>query len=463
MDNESKIKQINDEVRYITRDIHGVKVTSTYLISTELYKIETDKLIELVTKKFLNHPATIFAIIGTEENLLLKKDFPHWKIPTSNLQLKDIINKEINKYLDLYFLQLENRKLNFLETQKGYNFTKIIFTPLIEGDNLEISLSFIALTIFSNGSILIELFENLKNIEYLADFYHPFSFIEYKFFPRFDGKNKTYSLNSGMQLNDLRMYIISELTKINNNNHFNELSFFTHFITNMEEMNKIPQFKKHKLYTWLVNAPYVPENFFHGLTLDDSSKYLRTEVNNHEIINYISKGTNYIVWNSQTEKSDENELFLDQASFFLSAATPFFQITTLDETITYGIERFQLKDRKKLLDFNEWAHKYRKTFLHIYRARYMSLIDLFIELREKSDFKNYKYISEIKEEEIKIIQEKNSFQESLKNRNMEILIYIISTISVLQVVDIFTNDKKFMSIFGIFILFIAISIYFRKK
>lgn len=463
MDKASKIDLINNEAREITKNMDGVKISSTYLISTELYKIETHKLIKLVTEKFLEHPATIMALIGNTDNLLMHKKMPHWKIPSPNLPLKDLINREIDEYLDLFFLKLESRKSGFLETSKAYNFTKIIFTPLIEGNGMDISLYFISLTIYSNGSILIELFENLKNVEYNSDFYHPFSFMEYKLFPDFNRANRVYSKNPNGQLNDMRQYIIDQLTIINNKNQFNELSFFTHFITNMDSMNKLPQFKKHRLYTWLVNAPYRHESFINGLTLEGSSKYLRTEPHNHESISYISKGTNYIVWNKETDGSTKNDLFLEQASFFLSAATPFFQNTALEETIVYSLEKFQIRDNKKLLEFNEWAHRYRKTFLHIYRVPNMALTDLFIELKANSDFKNYTFINEIKDEEMKLIQEKNLYRENKRYKNVELIIYIISALSILQVADIFTNNLIYIGSIGILILLLLFFQYFRGR
>lgn len=436
----SQLSKNNEQIRKITRSMDGVKLTSTYLISTELYKIETKKLIKLVTEKFLNHPATIMALVGTKENLLMDKRMPLWKIPISNLPLKEQINKEIKEKLDIYFKELESRKSSFLETSEKYNFTKVIFTPLIEGNGSEVTLYFIALTIYSNGSLLIELFEDLKNIEYISDFFTAFSFMEYKLFPDFEGKNRTYKVNSDKQIIDIKKYIISELTNINNNNPFTELSFITHFITNMTEMNKLSFFKKFELHTWLVNAPYSPESFIKGITLEDSSKYLRTETKSNEKIKYISKGTNYVVWNNVSSYTSKKELFLDQASFFLSAANPYFQTTALNETIIYSIEKFHLEDSQKLLEFNEWAHQYRKTFLHIYRAPYIALTDLFNELITDSDFKEYEFINQIKNEEIKLIQEKNTHQENKKNKNIEIIMYTISALSILQVIDIFTDN-----------------------
>ena len=78
-------------------------------------------------------------------------------------------------------------------------------------------------------------------------------------------------------------------------------------------------FKKDKLYTWMINAPYTSQ----ALSSMNKSKYYRTDYFDLEYINYINKGSNYVIWNNNNSNNFESN-FLQQASFFLTSATPFF-------------------------------------------------------------------------------------------------------------------------------------------
>ncbi len=107
-------------------------------------------------------------------------------------------------------------------------------------------------------------------------------------------------------------------------------------------MNKMDFFKNKKLYTWMINAPYSVNN----VSSEIKSKNYLTNYYNLGSINYINKGANYIVWSEDDSDKFESN-FLRQASFFLSSATPFFQLVCLDETIMDGLEKFQLSNDKQ--------------------------------------------------------------------------------------------------------------------
>lgn len=49
------------------------------MLSTDLYKIESSKLMEIITKKFENHPATIMELRATKDNQLFKKNMNRGK------------------------------------------------------------------------------------------------------------------------------------------------------------------------------------------------------------------------------------------------------------------------------------------------------------------------------------------------------------------------------------------------
>ena len=225
-------------------------------------------------------------------------------------------------------------------------------------------------------------------------------------------------------------------------------------------MNKMDFFKNKKLYTWMINAPYSVNN----VSSEIKSKNYLTNYYNLGSINYINKGANYIVWSEDDSDKFESNFFR-QASFFLSSATPFFQLVCLDETIMDGLEKFQLSNDKQLIKFNEWVHGYKRSFLYIYRINHIAIFDLFNHLKESSYFKHDEYIEKIKQEEYDLLKDRNQFNESQKNRVMEIILFFVSLVSVLQVVDIFTKSKiiLLMSALLTIILSVSMLIYRNRK
>lgn len=312
-----------EKISEVSKQIKEFKITSFYMLSTDLYKINNKKLTQIITKKFKNHPATIMVLIGTKDGQLIAKKNEFWNIPSEIHHLKEAIDEKTNDYLDLYFIKLEKEKQNWLNNAEGNKFIKFIFTPLIEfGKKSEIYLYFVTLTVYQNGAIVIDLFEDLRDSFYNIDFLHPYTKMIAKLFPDFKNKNKAYSLNSSQQLDDILNYIKKELSSINGGIQLSERFFTLHFITNMKDMNKLEFFKKDKLYTWMINAPYTS----HALSSMNKSKYYIADYFDLEYINYINKGANYIIWNNNDSNNFEFN-FLQQASFFLASATPFFSIS----------------------------------------------------------------------------------------------------------------------------------------
>lgn len=448
-----------EKIPEVSKKIEEVKITCFYMLSTDLYKIESSKLMEIITKKFENHPATIMTLIATEDNQLFSKKHEPWKIPKELQHLKSEVDKKTNYYLDLYFTKLEKAKQNYLSCAKSNRFFKFVFAPLIELSlEDELHFFFVTLTIFQNGSIIIELFEDLRSSFYAADFFSSYTKMKAKMFPDFKQKSRTYSYNSNQQLFNILNYIKQELSSINGGIQLSERFFFLHFITNMSEMNKMDFFKKDKLYTWMINAPYSIQS----LSSKEKSKYYLTNYFDLDSINYINKAANYIIWNDDNSNDFESN-FLKQASFFLSSATPFFQLVCLDETIMDGLEKFQLSNEKQIIQFNEWVHNYKRSSLFIYRVNHLAVFDLFIHLRKNSYFRHDEYIEKIKSEEFNLLKERNQFNELQKKKIMEIMLFIISLVSILQVVHIFTDNKDILVIWLVATIVFSIVVFIYRN
>ena len=229
-----------EKISEISKKIEEVKITCFYMLSTDLYKIENNKLTEIITKKFENHPATIMELRATKDNQLFIKKHDSWRIPKELQHLKSKVDDKTNYYLSLYFEKLEKEKQNCLYSSKSNPFVKFVFTPLIEIDGEdELHFFFVTLTIFQNGSIIIELFEDLRSSFYTIDFLHPYTIMKAQIFPDFKKKNRIYSLNSDYQVDDILKYIKKELSSINGGLKLTESIFYLHFVTNMKQMNKM--------------------------------------------------------------------------------------------------------------------------------------------------------------------------------------------------------------------------------
>ncbi|MDU7551967.1 MAG: hypothetical protein E7K66_09570, partial [Streptococcus mitis] len=249
-----------------------------------------------------------------------------------------------------------------------------------------------------------------------------------------------------------------ELSSINGGIQLSERFFTLHFITNMKDMNKLEFFKKDKLYTWMINAPYTS----HALSSMNKSKYYIADYFDLEYINYINKGANYIIWNNNDSNNFEFN-FLQQASFFLASATPFFQLVCLEETIMDGLEKFHLSNEKHLINFNEWAHNYKKSYIFMYRLNYRPIFELFNHLKEHSDFTHDEYVEKVKQEEYDLIKEKYQFNELRNTKLMEAILFIIASVSVLQVINIFTNNIEILLISLASLIVISIFIIISRN
>lgn len=450
-------------IQHISKKIQEIKITSFYLLSTDLYKLKNDKLINNITKKYDKHPATLMVLKNANSGELFCKQNDLWKLPPELQNLQKEVETKTSNYLELYFKKLESKKLNYTLGSNGNLFVKYVFMPIVEGTKEDLYFYFITLTVYQNGSIVIDLFEDLRNAVYADDFFTAYTFMKFKLFPNFNDKEGRYVLNSDKQIDDILKNIKSGISSIGGGINFNEQVFFQHFITNMDDMNKENFFKKNKLYSWMVNAPYLPHQINRASVRDSNSKNFITIFFDLNYIKYINKGVNYIVWDKTDGEVNFETSFLNQASYFLAAAIPFFQSIALNETIMDGIEKFKLSDDRLLIRFNEWVHNYKKSFLYIYRLPFIPITELYIHLQENSNFKHNDFIESIKLEEMELIKEKNQFNNTKRELLIETILFIISALSLLQVIDIFTDDIHILQYAGISLFVLSVILFIIRK
>lgn len=93
----------------------------------------------------------------------------------------------------------------------------------------------------------------------------------------------------------------------------------------------------------------------------------------------------------------------------------------------------------------------------------MGIINLFTHLRDNSDLKVNDYLKEIENRELKLIQAKYTYIEETRNKLIEIILFIISNVSVLQVINIFTNNKCYLLLSAVILIITSIIIFIYKN
>ena len=62
-----------EKISEVSKKIKEFKITSFYMLSTDLYKIDNKKLTQIITNKFEKHHATIMILIDTKDKQLIAK------------------------------------------------------------------------------------------------------------------------------------------------------------------------------------------------------------------------------------------------------------------------------------------------------------------------------------------------------------------------------------------------------
>lgn len=98
-----------EKISEVSKQIKEFKITSFYMLSTDLYKINNKKLTQIITKKFKNHPATIMVLIGTKDGQLIAKKNEFWNIPSEIHHLKEAIDEKTMTILTYTLLNLRRK------------------------------------------------------------------------------------------------------------------------------------------------------------------------------------------------------------------------------------------------------------------------------------------------------------------------------------------------------------------
>ena len=137
----------------------------------------------------------------------------------------------------------------------GYKYKKYIFTPHIEiTQENTLNLFFLTLTIFNNGTFVIEIIEDLESINFANDLYSTFSIVEDNIYPLIKQENnngqRQYQLYGNRHNKNIRDVSrqINRIIKNNSNDIFEykisgNMGFEVYYLANENEFADDPFMK----------------------------------------------------------------------------------------------------------------------------------------------------------------------------------------------------------------------------
>ncbi|HDH4222993.1 TPA: hypothetical protein PIX45_002694 [Staphylococcus aureus] len=326
------------------------------------------------------------------------------------------------------------------------------------------NLFFLTLTIFNNGTFVIEIIEDLESIDFGSDLYSTFSYGKDKIYPLINqeknNRQKHYQLYGNRHCKNIRDVSrqINRIIKNNSKDIFEykvskNMGFEVYYLANENEFTDDPFYEDVKIQEWLVNAPI--------FSFEGKSKHFRQDGYSDNYINFLNKASIFVVWMDEQE-GDVLEQCSQMALYFNSSANFFFLETMLNEIQLYGYQQYNLNGKKEALYFRQWILNFKRSIAIIYRTELLPSLYLYLYLKNNNDFKPPQYIEELNKEELSLIELEQSYKEEERSENLNKLLLIISLLSIFQVVEIFFSDKN--NIFNISMILIMILLeVFRKR
>ncbi|HFJ4779560.1 TPA: hypothetical protein ACGULK_001356 [Staphylococcus aureus] len=452
----------NEKILEDINNLKGYKVTYIYATAINIKDNNMNPWFEKIESILFNLKGVI-RILSPDKKPL---NYDYWALPGKYKRYTKEYHKKLEKFLEKFATNVNINKGLFDQNNiHGYKYKKYIFTPYIEITHENtLNLFFLTLTIFNNGTFVIEIVEDLESINFGDDLYSTFSIVEDKIYPLINQENnnrqRQYQLYGHRQYKNIRDVSrqINRIIKNNSNDIFEykvsrNMGFEVYYLANENEFADDPFYEDVKIQEWLVNAPII--------SFEGKSKHFRQDGYSDNYINFLNKASVFVVWMDEQE-GDILEQCSKMALYFHSSANFFFLETMLNELQLYGYQRYNLNGKKEALYFRQWILNFKRSIAIIYRTELLPSLYLYLYLKNNNDFKSPQDIEELNKEELSLIELEQSYKEEERSENLNKLLLIISLLSIFQVVDIFFNDKN--NIFYIsLILIMILLVVFRKK
>lgn len=407
----------NEKILEDINKLQGYKVTYQYATAINIKDNNMNPWFEKIEEILLNVKGVIRILSPDNPQV----NYDYWVLPGKYKRHTKEYHEKLEKFLEKFATNVNiNEGLFDQKNIHGYKYKKYIFTPHIEitHDNT-LNLFFLTLTIFNNGTFVVEIIEDLESIDFGSDLYSTFSYVKDTIYPLINQENNNrqrqyqlYGNRHGKNIRDVSRQI-NRIIKNNSKDIFEykvskNMDFEVYYLANENEFTDDPFYEDVKIQEWLVNAPI--------FSFEGKSKHFRQDGYSDNYINFLNKASIFVVWMNEQEGD-----VLEQ-----------------------------------------WILNFKRSIAIIYRTELLPSLYLYLYLKNNNDFKSPQYIEELNKEELSLIELEQSYKEEERSEKLNKLLLIISLLSIFQVVEIFFSDKN--NIFNISIILIMILLeVFRKR
>lgn len=415
--------------------LKGLKVTYSYIAFPTYSENELKSWYESVVENFDKAPGIVKTISYNTHNEEINSESKQlWKLPEEYECFQTIYENKFNNFLSEYGEEYESIKNSYVKSLSGTSYKKYFLTPYIEIENEKIKFFNFNLRIYENGTVEIELVEDLEDMFFDESLLTNFSFKSTSLYAnRFKSKSKKYISKTDHDI--INVYkSIEENLKVGKNKKISKTQdFYVYFLENADQINESNEiYHEFGIEHYLVNAPFINLSL---ITKED--KFTKVPCYDDEyIMQFLNKAVLSVV---TRRKGMENLAAL--TAYFSSIASYHFQQVFLNEIKLEGTEKLKIENEKDILNFKQWLLKYRRLLTGIYRPNNLSATEFYNFLQKNTYFKLPDDLDEIVNEEMNIMQIKNEIIKEDTNRKMGEVLFIIGILSIVQVVEVFVKEK----------------------
>ncbi|HCZ7605901.1 TPA: hypothetical protein O3937_002623, partial [Staphylococcus aureus] len=157
----------NEKILEDINNLKGYKVTYIYATAINIKDNNMNPWFEKIESILFNLKGVI-RILSPDKKPL---NYDYWALPGKYKRYTKEYHKKLEKFLEKFATNVNINKGLFDQNNiHGYKYKKYIFTPYIEITHENtLNLFFLTLTIFNNGTFVIEIVEDLESINFGDD------------------------------------------------------------------------------------------------------------------------------------------------------------------------------------------------------------------------------------------------------------------------------------------------------
>lgn len=422
-------------------------------------------LMQQIDPRFITKLFSNLSIIGlyTSWHDIDSLKFNSLKSFAIDIPLKSFEKEGLTQFINDFYINLNNSS-NIIGENIDTAFNRVILPPLILSLSNEIKYIGVSVKFYRRSEFIIEVFQNIDNAIPSTN-YESFTYSNITIYkPTKKGDNKLIYVESELKNIEESIYEYLSIIEFNIfkvlktsffNKHFSILYFDNKMFNLKLDSNLIAQF---------VNAPYIEElgNSFHKLITNIQHCHYDIFPQKNILATSINKSKYNIP--ELEYKNNRLKYTATNISYLLSALIPVHNNIFINELKLLRADKWHFKSLRDINLFNQFLNNINYNHTNLYTNNNYSINVLYNKLKES-------LLDKIHQNEIDNIFENmitNSINEKTNSSYLyinliSILTFMITCFSIIQVLDIFNINNKFMvSLPIIIILLIWLSWRFYK-